>query len=174
MFFKFNITTADKIRRIPNPDITVKGSEKTIIPITVATIGSIVAIIPALLASTLLSPRVYARNGITAVIKAVRQQNKIRNPKSAEAENFENISIGRHITQEPAAAKINVYVVTVYGEYFLNAIVPKILYNPYPIPEPRPTNSPVIVIPSPEIPDTRTQPAKARAKAINLFLLNFS
>ncbi len=50
--FRFNITTAVKIIIIPNPDVIVNGSEKITIPISVATMGSIVAIIPALLAST--------------------------------------------------------------------------------------------------------------------------
>ena len=105
---RFRITIADRIKRIPAPDINVKGSEKTIIPINVAIIGSIVAIIPALLASTLSSPIVYAKNGITAVIKAVRQQNAIRNPQSAESENLLNMSAGRHMIHEPIAANINV------------------------------------------------------------------
>ena len=108
----------------------VNGSEKTVIPINVATTGSIVAIIPALLASTLSRPSVYAKNGITAVIRAVRQQKNIRNPKSAVLENLLIISAGLQINHEPTAASINVYVVTVYGEYLRNAIVPKMLYNP--------------------------------------------
>ena len=70
-----------------NPDMSVNGSENTTIPISVATIGSIVAMIPALLASTLSRPSVYARKGITAVITAVRKQKTIRNPKSAALEN---------------------------------------------------------------------------------------
>ena len=67
--------------------MTVSGSEKTAIPISVATIGSMVAMIPALLASTLSSPSVYAKNGITAVIRAVKKQKNIRNPKSVAAKN---------------------------------------------------------------------------------------
>ena len=91
---RFKITTADTIKSIPKPDMIVNGSENTTIPINVATMGSIVAIIPALLASTLSSPSVYARNGITAVIKAVRQQNIIRNIKSVVLENVLIILIG--------------------------------------------------------------------------------
>ena len=147
--------TAAKIKIIPIPEKRVNGSENTTIPIKVATIGSIVAIIPALLASTFRSPRVYDKNGITAVINAVRPQNSIKNPKSEASENFDNISDGRHINHEPTAANIKVYVVTVYGEYFLKAIVPKILYNPYPIPEPSPINSPKGEIPSPDIPENK-------------------
>ena len=74
------ITTDARIKRIPAPDIIVSFSANTRIPIRVATIGSIVAMIPALLASTLSRPSVYDRKGITAVIKAVRKQKKIRNP----------------------------------------------------------------------------------------------
>ena len=77
---------------MPIPDITVNGSENTNIPINVATMGSIVAIIPALLASTLSSPRVYARNGITAVIKAVRQHKNMRAPRSGAPENLMSAS----------------------------------------------------------------------------------
>ncbi len=89
---------------MPAPDIIVNGSEKTIIPINVATIGSIVAMIPALLASTFSRPGVYARNGITAVIKAVRQQNTIRNPISVAFEILSNMSAGRLMIQDPTAA----------------------------------------------------------------------
>ena len=102
------ITTDARIRRIPAPDITVSFSANTRIPIRVATIGSIVAIIPALLASTLSRPRVYDKKGITAVIKAVRKQKKIRKPKSGALENFPIISAGRDIIHEPTAAKIKV------------------------------------------------------------------
>ena len=52
------ITTDARIRRMPAPDIIVSFSANTKIPIRVATIGSIVAMIPALLASTLSRPRV--------------------------------------------------------------------------------------------------------------------
>ena len=104
----FRMITADKIRRIPAPDMIVSGSAKTTIPITVATIGSMVAMIPALLASTLSSPNVYARNGITAVIRAVRMQNTNRNPLSSALPNVLIISAGRHINQEPIAAKMKV------------------------------------------------------------------
>ena len=61
---------------IPIPERSVSGSENTSIPTSVATMGSIVASIPALLASTLRSPSVYERNGITAVTTAVKIQNR--------------------------------------------------------------------------------------------------
>lgn len=69
--------TAARIKAIPRPENNVNVSEKHMIPIIVATTGSIVAIIPALLASTLRSPSVYAKNGITAVTRAVSMQKNI-------------------------------------------------------------------------------------------------
>ena len=72
-----SIITDDRIIRIPKHERIVKGSLNMRTPNKVATIGSIVASIPALLASTDESPRVYARKGITAVIKAVKKQNNI-------------------------------------------------------------------------------------------------
>ena len=54
----FRITTAARISSTPIPDMSVKGSENTKMPISVATIGSTVARIPALLASTLRKPSV--------------------------------------------------------------------------------------------------------------------
>ena len=69
------------------------------------------------------------------------------------------------MNHEPAAANRNVYAVTVYGEYFRSATVPRMLYSPYPIPEPSPISSPFTVMPSPEIPDTKTHPANAKASA---------
>ena len=73
------------------------------------------------------------------------------------------MSTGRHINHDPIAAVKNVYVVTVYGVYFFRAMVPRILYNPYPIPEPKP-----------DIPDTSTHPANAARSAIIFRTFNFS
>ena len=56
LLFQFKTITAERIRRIPSPERKVRGSEKTRIPTSVATIGSMVAIIPALLASTVRRP----------------------------------------------------------------------------------------------------------------------
>ena len=111
--FLFNITTAARIITIPDPDNTVKGSEKKSIPITVATSGSMVASIPALPASTVLSPSVYSRNGITAVTTAVSIQNNIKPNSLSAAINFDIMSAGLQITHEPTAAMTNVYAVTV-------------------------------------------------------------
>ena len=78
-----------------------------------ATIGSIVARMPALLASTVRRPRVYARKGTTAVTNAVRTHKKISMVIFPAAANFEIISAGRQIRREPHAANRNVYAVTV-------------------------------------------------------------
>ena len=121
------MTTADRIRTIPAPDNTVNGSEKQIIPITVATNGSMVARMPALPASTVRNPSVYDRNGITAVTTAVSRHSNNNPIKLSAPMNLDIISAGRQIAQDPMAAITNVYVVTVYGECFLSAIVPKIL-----------------------------------------------
>ena len=169
-----NTIIADIINTIPHPDIIVSGSEKITIPISVATNGSIVAIIPALLGSTFFKPSVYVKKGITAVMNAVRIQKNNKNPILFAFENLENMSEGRQISHDPTEANINVYVVTVNGEYLRNAIVPRILYKPYPNPEPSPISSPTKVIPLPDSPETRTQPAKARISAIIFFLSSFS
>ena len=42
------------------------------------------------------------------------------------------------------------------------------------MPEPRPTSRPTAGIPSPEIPETSTQPAKASASAISFARFSFS
>jgi len=76
-------------------------------PTIVATMGSTVARMPALLASTLRSPSVYKRNGMTAVTRAVRRLNKI-SPLSVALENLDNISAGWLMNQEPMAAIKNV------------------------------------------------------------------
>ena len=166
--------TADRTKTIPIPEKTVNVSEKHMIPTNVATTGSMVAIIPALLASTLRSPSVYARNGITAVTRAVSMQKNINPIRPSALSNFENMSAGLQMTHEPTAAIKKVYVVTVYGEYFRNATVPSILYNPYPIPEPSPRSKPVKLIPSLETPDTSTHPQNARSNAIIFLLFIFS
>ena len=166
--------TADRTKTIPIPEKTVNVSEKHMIPTNVATTGSMVAIIPALLASTLRSPSVYARNGITAVTRAVNMQKIISPVRSSVFSNLNSMSAGLQITHEPTAAIRKVYVVTEYGEYFRSATVPSMLYNPYPIPEPSPSSKPVKVIPSPEIPDTSTHPPNARSNAINFLLFIFS
>ena len=166
--------TADRIDTIPIPERNVNVSEKHMIPTSVAITGSMVAIIPALLASTLRSPSVYERNGITAVTSAVSMQKNISPVIPSASSNFEIMSAGLQMIHDPIAAIRKVYVVTVYGEYFRNATVPSMLYNPYPIPEPSPKSKPVSVIPSPEIPDTSTQPPKARSKAITFRLFIFS
>ena len=93
---------------MPVPENTVKDSEKQTMPMIVATIGSIVAMIPALLASTVCNPRVYDRKGITAVTRAVRKHKNTSPARSDAAENFDSISAGRQISHDPAAAKINV------------------------------------------------------------------
>lgn len=93
---------------MPVPDNTVKDSEKQIMPMIVATTGSIVAMIPALLASTFCNPSVYDRKGITAVTKAVRKQKNTSPVKSDVTENFDSISVGRQIIHDPTAANINV------------------------------------------------------------------
>jgi hypothetical protein len=107
-YFQFRIITAKRIRRMPVPDITVKDSEKQIIPMIVATTGSIVAMIPALLASTERNPSVYDRKGITAVTRAVWKHRNTSPAGSEAAENFDSISAGRQISHEPIAANINV------------------------------------------------------------------
>ena len=56
--FIFRIITAASINNIPRPERNVIGSEKIITPTSVATSGSIVAIIPALPASTFSRPSV--------------------------------------------------------------------------------------------------------------------
>ena len=85
---EFNSITAARIISIPSPERTVSCSEKTSIPIKAATIGSIVARIPALLASTVRRPIVYARNGITAVTIAVKTHNNSRAAGFGAAEIF--------------------------------------------------------------------------------------
>ena len=57
-FFIFKTTTAARTRRMPAADKMVSPSPKQTIPIIVATTGSSVAIIPALLASTVRRPSV--------------------------------------------------------------------------------------------------------------------
>lgn len=166
--------TADRTRTIPIPEKNVNVSEKQMIPTSVATTGSMVAIIPALLASTLRSPSVYERNGITAVTRAVSMQKNTSPVRPSALSNFDNMSSGLQITHEPTAAIRKVYVVTVYGEYFRNATVPSMLYSPYPIPEPSPRSKPVMDIPSPEIPDTSTHPPNAKSSAITFLLFIFS
>ena len=84
------------------------------------------------------------------------------------------MSTGRHINHDPIAAIKNVYVVTVYGVYFFRAIVPRILYNPYPIPDPKPISRPQRVIFSPDIPDTNTHPANAARSAMIFRTFSFS
>ena len=56
--FTFNITTAESTSRIPAAERMLSPSLKHTIPIIVATTGSRVAMIPALLASTVLRPSV--------------------------------------------------------------------------------------------------------------------
>ena len=166
--------TADRINTIPIPERSVNVSEKHMIPTSVAITGSMVAIIPALLASTLRSPSVYERNGITAVTSAVSMQKNISPLIPSASSNFEIMSAGLQMIHDPIAAIRKVYVVTEYGEYFRSATVPSMLYNPYPIPEPSPSSKPVKDIPSPEIPDTSTHPPNARSNAINFLLFIFS
>ena len=82
-------------------------------PMTVATMGSRVARIPALLASTVRSPSVYEKYGITAVTNAVKTLKNTSHDKSLAAENLDSMFAGLQINQEPIAASVNVYVVTV-------------------------------------------------------------
>lgn len=56
--FQFSRTAAARIRRIPRAERRVSGSEKTSIPTSAATIGSMVARMPARLASTVRRPTV--------------------------------------------------------------------------------------------------------------------
>ena len=107
------MTTAERMRKMPIPESIVNASEKYVMPTIVATMGSTVARMPALLASTLRRPSVYKRNGITAVNSAVIRLNKMSPLKSVALEYLDNISTGWQMNQEPIAAIKNVYVVTV-------------------------------------------------------------
>ena len=102
------MTIADRMRKIPIPESSVSASEKYVMPTIVATMGSTVARMPALLASTLRRPSVYKRKGITAVKRAVIKLNKTSPLKSVALVYMENISAGRQMNQEPMAAIKNV------------------------------------------------------------------
>ena len=98
-------------------------------PSTVATSGSTVAMIAALLAGVFFSPSVYSRYGATAVTTAMLSTSSAKLSGGSE-EAMESISAGRHMNHEPAAENRNAYVVTVSGSYFRSATLPRMLYSP--------------------------------------------
>ena len=99
---------------IPAAAAGVSGSLKTTMPSTVATSGSTVAMIAALLAGVFFSPSVYSRYGATAVTTAMLSTSSAKLSGGSE-EAMESISAGRHMNHEPAAENRNAYVVTVSG-----------------------------------------------------------
>ena len=150
---------------MPSPEMNVTGSAKTSAPRSVATIGSTVASIAARLGSIYVSPRVYAANGMTAVISPASTVSPASRHMLSAAVSFAAVSDGSQMSHAPRAAMTKVYVVTVSALYFFSATEPRMLYSPYPMPEHSPTISPRTVMLPPPIPETSTHPTNEHASA---------
>lgn len=117
------MNTANITSEIPSILNNVSSSLYKITPITVATIGSNVAIIEALLVSRYDKPLVYNKKGNTVAIKP----NVTAYYKAFTFENRLIISLISVNGIKPILANIKVYRVTVIESYFFSAYLPNIL-----------------------------------------------